>query len=304
MARGVKTFYASLGEVFDFHAYQLTEEGDILAIKKFLGLKGHSSSCACQSCLIRGSRMTSAGQANKVYYACLTQPIDPHNPGAPIRQWDASNLPPRMHHSFRLTLDEIRSATTKRHARELEKYHGIRELPALSHINSLDYGRSFSWEWMHLFAENIIPAMIDIWTGRFKGHDARQETYVLSPSIWEDIGRETAAAVPFIPSTFVRKLGNIAQDRASYVAESYTFWFMYIAPHLLKGRLDAKYFNHLQDLVCIMKMTLQFKILHSEINELEKRCIRWVQQYEEYITLFFTCVHKLIPPDYKVLLPL
>ena len=56
MAQGVPVLDTSTQELFDFHGYQLTEEGDIISIEKWLGLKGHSSSCPCRSCLIRGCR--------------------------------------------------------------------------------------------------------------------------------------------------------------------------------------------------------------------------------------------------------
>ncbi|KAI0682508.1 hypothetical protein BC835DRAFT_1298874 [Cytidiella melzeri] len=69
-----------------------------------------------------------------------------------------------------------------------------------------------------------------------------------------------------------------------FTAESYTFWFMYIAPHLLKGRFrHIKYYTHFEDLVNIMKATLLFEITHNKIiNKVEAPCREWVAKYEEY----------------------
>jgi hypothetical protein len=255
-------FDSATHSLFDFHGYQLTEEGDIIAIENFLCLKGHSSQCPCRSGLIRGVHMLSG--SNKVYYAPLHWPITGNGPN---QLWDSKSLPPRLNKSFRAAVEHISQATTKKYARQLQQHYGIKCMPALSRVNSLDYGQLCPWEWLHLFGENVIPTMIDIWTGRFKDHDEGTGCYFLSNEDWAFIGQETAEAMKFIPSDFVRLIGNIAEDRSTFTAESYTFWFMYIAPHLLKGRFrDEKYYTHSQALVDIMKATLQFEITHDEID--------------------------------------
>lgn len=133
-------------------------------------------------------------------------------------------------------------------------------MPALVRVSSLDFGSSCPWEWMHLFAENLIPNMLDMWTGRFKNSDPGSGNYQLDPDDWAAIGKETVEAMKSIPSQFVRHIGNIALDRSTFTAESYAFWFMYLAPHLLAGRFaDIKYYQHAMDLIEIMHITLQFE---------------------------------------------
>lgn len=98
------------------------------------------------------------------------------------------------------------------------------------------------------------------------------EDYVIPMAVWEEIGIETADAVKIIPAAFVRVLPNIAKERAFFTAESWCFWFLYLAPTLLKGRFqNAKYHRHLCDLVEIMKISLQFSITHHEIDNLEAK---------------------------------
>lgn len=276
LAHGTNCFDCVAQELFALHAYQLTEEGDIIAIEKFLGLKGHSSICPCRSCLMRGCRMSSG--SNKVYYIPVTRPPDFHGN---LKQWNLDTVPKRTQLSFREALDAIDNAQTQRHRKELEQYYGVKHTPALQRVNALDYGRSCPWEWAHLFAENIIPNFLDIWTGRFKAMDMGDEDYEIDGNVWQEIGRETAMAVKNIPASFVRSLGNIAEDRSTFTAESYAFWFMYLAPHLLKNRFnDVKYYDHFVDLVKIMKLTSQLTITSMEIDELEVLCRTWVSQYE------------------------
>lgn len=126
--------------------------------------------------------------------------------------------------------------------------------------------------------------MVDIWIRKFKGHDEGDRSYFLSSDDWAAIGSETAKAIQFISSDFVRFMHNIAEDRSVFTAESYSFWFMYIAPHLLKGRFqDSRYFTHFEDLVEIMKRTLLLKTTNGDIEFIEQKCGVWVAQYEEYV---------------------
>lgn len=161
MPRGVLFLDASIGQFFVFHGYQITEDGDIISVEKFLGLKGHrdSSLCPCRSCLIRGCRMTIG--RNFVYYVPLRWSSDT---GDPPQAWDtaAFQIPPRTHKSFIDALDKIEQAGTKKYARELEQHYGVKRMPALSRVNSLDYGKLSPWDWLHLFGANIIPHMIDV----------------------------------------------------------------------------------------------------------------------------------------------
>jgi hypothetical protein len=69
-----------------------------------------------------------------------------------------------------------------------------------------------------------------------------------------------------------------------FTAESWAFWFVYIAPFILKGHFPhEKYFRHMCDLIDIIKTCQQFEITAEEINELEVKIINWVEKYEKYV---------------------
>lgn len=298
LAQGVSCYDIRTDSIFLLHAYHLFQEGDILALEKFIGLKGHSSQCPCRSCLIHGRRM--AEGMNKVYYVPLTHPTVDDN--TPVRKWHIPDIPRRTHASILHGLCRISEAVTQKSRKQLEKHYGLKHEPALTRVNSLDYGRSCPWEWLHLFAENLIPNLLDIWMGKFKGTDEGTGDYEISQAIWQEIGQETVCAVKTIPSAFVRSMGNILTERATYTAESYAFWFMYLAPHLLAGRFDnVEYYQHAMDLVDIMKITLQYAITLEEIDSLEKKCWKWVEDYERYI--FFTTAPCHLLTRFQVILP-
>jgi hypothetical protein len=132
---------------------------------------------------------------------------------------------------------------------------------------------------MHLFFENIIPNLIKFWSGKFKGLDTGREAYEISEEVWEQIWKETADAMRHIPSDFCRSL---ASGPGKFTAESWCFWFVYLAPGLLRGRFsDPKYHVHSCELGEIVKSCLQFTSKVSEIDQLEEHIIRWVQTYEQ-----------------------
>ena len=159
----------------------------------------------------------------------------------------------------------------------------------MSRVGSLDYAQSFPWEWFHLLLENDIPNLVDFWTGQFKGLGEGVEEFEIAPQVWEEVGQETVAAIQHIPSTFVHVLGNIASDRLLFTAESWSFWFIHLAPKLLEKHFrKQKYYVHMCELVELMKLMLQFRITLKQVDEIEQGLIHWVKKYEWYVFTIHT----------------
>ncbi|OSD00420.1 hypothetical protein PYCCODRAFT_1469318 [Trametes coccinea BRFM310] len=116
--------------------------------------------------------------------------------------------------------------------------------------------------------------------GRFSGLDG---PYVIPDHIWLEIADETSKAVKTIPSTFVGVIPDIVYSRDVFTADIWAFWFMYVAPIVLRGRFqDDKYYTHLCDFIDIMKVTLRFETTRVELEELREKIVLWVLRYEEY----------------------
>lgn len=277
LAHGLATYDSVEKEMFILRAYLLFKLGDMQAINKVLGIRGHNSFAPCRSCHIKGCR--NIIDHDTIYYVPLNAP---RMPGAPARAWDPEHLPMRTHNDFLVSLQAMDDAPSKTACEAIGFNQGLRERPLLRRVGSIDYARSIPWDWMHLLLENVCPLMVDHWMGKFKKLDVGSGNYVIPPLIWEDIGLETAAAVRSIPAPFVRVLVDIARERSFFTAESWCFWFIYLAPTLLKGRFqEEKYHRHLCQLVEIMEMSLQFEITYNEIDDLRAKIINWVQDYEK-----------------------
>jgi len=135
---------------------------------------------------------------------------------------------------------------------------------------------------MDLSLENVIPTLVNLWTGQFKGLDTGIEDYEIVPHIWAEVGEETAHAVKDIPSAFVWALGNITKDHSTFTAKAWRFWFMYIAPILLKGHFQHdKYYEHMLEFSDLMKMMIKLELHDDKVDVIENRLIKWVEQYKQ-----------------------
>ena len=196
--------------------------------------------------------------------------------------WASEDLPMRSHEEFVITAAQISKAPSKAAGEKIAKKSGIRGLPGLCRVRSLDYACSAPWEWFHLFLENVIPNLVDLWTGQFKGLESPVNEFRITANVWDKIAEETIAAVKHIPTAFVRVLGNISINRSQFTTELWGFWFMYLVPILLKGQFPKnKYYVHACELGALMKVMLQFCITTDELEDIELRLQEWVHKYEK-----------------------
>lgn len=255
---------------FTLRAFLILAFGDIPALSKLLGIKGHNALCPCRACDIWGIKDNRPN--SHVYYVPMTHPNGEY--------WDPTDLPMRTASSFEERIAEMEAAPTKSARDDLAREYGINSRCLLSVLRTIDMAASFPYDFMHLVYENLVPNLIRHWTGTFKNLNEGTGNYRLTGAQWEAIGAETTAATKSLPAEFVGTLPDIAQDIGLYKAEGYSFWIQYLAPILLKGRLPDKYYYHLLNLRDIIELALQFEITNSEIATLEQLIIRWVADYE------------------------
>jgi hypothetical protein len=178
LAIGIPTYDCLSKSVFDLHAYVFIGMGDIIAIEKMLNLKGHNGFCPCRSCKMKGARNV-AGR-DTIYYYPLQHPDDP---GQPRRSWNPERLPLREHGDFVKVFNKLNKLKKGKHKKDLTFHEGIKGLPALRRVGCLDFARSFPWDIMHLFFENIVRILVNLWSGNFKGLDVGAEEYEIAAEI-------------------------------------------------------------------------------------------------------------------------
>ena len=293
LAFGIPTFDPIKNSFFDLRAYAIQKHGDIISMSKMTCMKGHNGFCPCRNCKITGVRNISKGKTT--YYVPLQTPLVSHQTRP---SFDPRALPLRDKKHFDDVLEQLAVPMTKDKRNDLEIFHGITGPAAIRRVESMNPAKSNPWEWLHLFCENNVKNQVLLWMGRFKGLDSGSENYEISEDVWKEIGRETAEAVKDIPAAFVRVLGNIAEDRSSFTAESWGFWYMHVAPIVMRGRFsDDKYYQHMCAFGSIMKTTLKYELTAKEVDDLEEDIIDWVTKYEEYV--YIECINAHTHTDVR-----
>ncbi|KAF8692451.1 Transposase family tnp2, partial [Rhizoctonia solani] len=245
---------------FTFWAFLIHIFGNILAISKLLSLTG----------FLFHYNQTS------VYYVPLTHP---EHSGA----WNINALPMQSHRKFLRNYDKLKDPQlTKMACNKLAQHYGINARPIFAHLKSVNLASCAPYNIMHLFFKNLVPNLIMLWTGKFKGLDKGNGLFLIPIQEWEAAGQETAKANHSIPGSFVGTLLDIAQDGHLYKAKGYLFWIQYIAPIVLKGRLQEPYYGHMLLLWEIILLCVEMEITQEKIDKLKTMIKTWVLQYKEY----------------------
>lgn len=279
---GVQATDAINDRPFVLRVYPISCHGDMPAIKHCMCFKGHNGIRPCRGCEIKAVRDTSKPQAP--YYVPLRQP---HCPNQDIIEWPADDLPLRSDGRIAQQLDEIQSALTKTAKKAAQTRWGINDQCDLLEIPSPSLTLSFPHEWMHLFLENHGKNLVALWTGRYKNMDEGKELYIFPSAVWDVIGKETAVAGSTVPSSFGRRTPNIATEQHIFTAEDWGFWFVEIAPHVLKHRFPKeKFYQHFMKFNHILRQTMKFSLTTEDVEDLRVRIIDYVQEYEKYVICY------------------
>ena len=233
-------------------------------------------------CKILG--VTVPDSQNWTYYIPLDRSRHPavRRSQSAIKKYDPTALPLCTDAEMRHQAREVRDAVTKTQRKHLSKTYGIKGVSVLSHLHSLSFPLSFPYDFMHLIWENLIPNLVLLWTGNFKGLDEGTGEYEFQPKVWEAIGAATAAAGATIPSVFGARPPNLATNKAAYSAETWSFWTIYLGPILLRRRFrHQRYYNHFIELVKLLQICLQFEISTEEVQTVREGFIKWVEDYEK-----------------------
>jgi hypothetical protein len=229
-------------------------------------------------CKIKG--IATAGDKTK--YVPLFR-RDEENPGQHI-ELDPLNLPLRTHHEFLQQAEDVQSAPTGTASKRLAREYGIKGVSVLSQLLSINFPRSFPYDFMHLIWENLIPNLSELWTGTFKGLDEGSEQYQLLPSVWKAIGKACAEAGPLIPADYGPKPEDLSDPAVRMTADAWSLWTLYLGPILLERHFKKRrYYDHFVELVRLLNICLQYEYTPEDIDEIKTGFASWVKKYERLV---------------------
>lgn len=250
LAHGIPTYHCIKKEMFLLRAYLLTKIADMQSFKANQYLKGPNAFSPCRACRLQGCRDITY----KIYYYPLQPPpgalmLDPMH--VPL-EWTPYDLPLRTHENYKQSLAYILAAPNKWERDCRAKTQGITGESILVDLPAFNRALCGPHDFMHLMYENIIPMLVEMWTGAITFPDDDNEEYWIPKKIWEMVGKETEISSKTIPAFFCRTLPDIASNQGLFIAESWSFWFQYLMPYLLEGRLPDNFYKHALSLVDII----------------------------------------------------
>ena len=257
-------------EMFLLRAFLIFIFGDMPAIAKVMRMKGHNGFCPCRFCEIRGVRHPTGGP----YYVPLGR-YDGET------SYNACALPRRTHDQFLNQAEQVINAITATEEDRLTMTYGIKGIPLLALLGTLNLPLSFPFDFMHLIFENLVPNLVAHYTGNFKGLDSGTEEYIFPPKIWSEICAIGAGSGDTIPSQFGRRMPNIETEWSRMTAEAWSFWVMHIAPIVLRNRFQKpRYYSHFMKLVHLIHLCLSYDMKAEDISEIRTGFEEWVVEYE------------------------
>jgi hypothetical protein len=282
LAMGVRAFNAARLELFALRAYLILVFGDIPALSMVMQIKGHNGIRLCHMCNIQG--LCIPGSCTTTHYAPLDQSRHPdiQHDDTMIKKYSPSHLPLQTHAKFLRQGHQVQFASNRTQFENLSKQFRVKGIPILAYLSSIYFPSSFPYDFMHLIFENVMKNLVLLWTGKFKGLDEGNGSYVLAPKVWDAIGAATAASGSSIPLAFGARPPNVADDRSATTADTWSFWMLYLGPVLLSRRFRSQvYFNHFIELVKLIRICLRFEITMDEVSALRVGFQRWVEKYEQ-----------------------
>jgi hypothetical protein len=276
LASGVMAVDISTRKLFSLRAHLLAVFGDIPAITKLLEFVGHNGRYPCRFCLMSAIQGAIAGGGTHLY--C---PL--HRTYAPF--FDPLNLPLQTHKDSIHKGLEALGAPSKNAQSKLATASGIKGVTALARLPSICVPSSFPIDIMHMIFINLIPQLVDLWTGSFNDMDDGKESYTFDAVLFKSLGEIIENSGSTMPRSYGCRVPNLAApNRGNPTAEAWSIFGGYLSPCVLRGRFcKTKYYHHFVQLIKLVHQITSFKLKCSDIPAIREGFVNWVQDYEKYV---------------------
>ncbi|KAG8737147.1 hypothetical protein FRC10_008502 [Ceratobasidium sp. 414] len=271
LAKGVEAVDILREETFTLRAYLVPIFGDLPALAKLLEFISHNGCHPCRFCMI--ASVISQTEAGTHLYCPLHRPNN--------ESYDPLDLPMHTHEDSIRQGCEVLSAPTEHAASRLATQYSVKGVSLLARLPSVRVPNSFPVKTMHVIWINLIPQLIDLWTGKFHGIGTRKENYNITVALWTTIGDICKESGKTIPASFGCRVPHL-DKQSHFTAESWCLWATLLAPHVLQRRfVNAKYYTHFVQLIKLIKKCLSVHIPWAELPHIQQGLVTWIQEYEE-----------------------
>ncbi|CEL58469.1 hypothetical protein RSOLAG1IB_12138 [Rhizoctonia solani AG-1 IB] len=272
LARGVAAVDVNQRKLFSLRAHPLTIFGDIPALTKVLEFIGHNGCFPCRFCLMPTvPGPTSGGGFHR--YCPLHQPNG--------FRMDPLNLPLREHDDTIKTGLKVLKAKNEAERKQLATESGVKGVTLFARVPSISIPRSFPVDLMHMIWQNLLPQLIDLWTGDFNDLDGGLEDYELKKDVWGALCEACIPSRQTMPTSFGCAVPD-PRKRSYFIAETWNVFTTQLAPSLLRKRFsDQRYYRHFVRLVKLLSLVVSFDLPRDKTPEIRQGFAEWVEEYEQ-----------------------
>ncbi|KIL64665.1 hypothetical protein M378DRAFT_77785 [Amanita muscaria Koide BX008] len=242
-------------------------------------MAGHSAVRGDRFSLVDGARSSLKKGAKYQYYPISPPQNDKYNPTRPS-QYNLDDLPIRTENRYWDTIGKLSAASSKAQTNAIVRETGIVRMPLASASTAFVHPSFFPLDPFHLFFENIMPFIWDIWTTQ----STPDEEVHLSKDMAEKLGQLVADGKKTLPPVFCGPVRNPHLKRQSqYKAyEWMALLYWYILPIGIELEMESSVLRNFAKLVEIVDFAMTIKPRsEDEIQDLQKRINHFLIEYEQ-----------------------
>ncbi|KIM35111.1 hypothetical protein M413DRAFT_79735 [Hebeloma cylindrosporum] len=201
-----------------------------------------------------------------------------YNPSRPAK-YDLANIPMRSQASYWATIEKIGAARTKKEKSEITKATGVSRLPLCAASVAFMHPTFFPLDPFHLFYENIMAFIWDIWTVLSKPGDIVH----LSSDKAQKLGKAIPLAMSTLPPAFCGPIRDPYLKRQSQykVYEWMALLHWYIIPIGMEIGMDSTILRNFSRFVAAIEFAMKIQPRDdAELQSLHEIITSFLVEYE------------------------
>ncbi|KAF8333784.1 hypothetical protein F5887DRAFT_893088 [Amanita rubescens] len=241
-------------------------------------MAGHTAVHGDRFSMVPAARSSNKKGAKYLYYPISTPASSKYNETRP-KFHDLNTLPIRTEDKYWEIIEQLGVATSKAQCNEIVRKSGISRMPLAAASPAFVHPSFFPLDPFHLFFENILPFMWDIWT---VNSDPDEPVHIPKDKA-ELFGRKVVDGMKTLPSIFCGPVRDPHLKRQSqYKAyEWMALMYWYILPIGIEMEFDYEMLHNFSCLLEIVEfaMTIKRRTDH-EIHEYQAKINEFLHRYE------------------------
>jgi hypothetical protein len=298
-SEGIWTWDAVDSSYFVLRAWIVTILGDMLGSAKLSGMAGHTAVHGDRFSEVKGAR-SSTKKGSKSQYYPMAPPGGPDlNPGRPIYNFES--IPMRNEETYWQVIQRLKDAPTKAERARIVTQTGVSRMPLATASDAFLHPSYFPLDPFHLFYENCMSFIWDLWTS----HSKPSETFHMNRELTQKFGAAVASAMATLPPSFCGPIRDPFLKRNSQykIYEWMGLLHWYIIPIGLELGLDEQVLANFADFADIIEFAMSiYPRTFQEVQGLHDEIAKFLKDFEliyvgnnpENITRCRLCIFQLI----------